>query len=458
MFIYKIYGSIHKFGKILLKRNSKILSNYKFINFSINDFDNGKRIIENKANYLINDISVKKYIYQKDVYPYENLVDKSFNWSNNTTLSNQKIYFAKELSIAVNAWKKFIENSKIIDGFRNNGLHYAGYILDIREWCLPSWIWTNAALVRYYCLHNKIDDAIELGDLLLKLQDVSGGWIVRNDYSDNGVIPQLAPNDSCYIALNCCLSLYEKTENKKYLASAIKCANWCISTADDSGIVYLSYNTMSKSWIKNSNIVDIGFTAGLFAKLYEITNDKKYYDFLKKFINAYIKLFYIEDKKCFCTSVVNNKQYGGCFARGQAWALEGLIPAYVVLKDSRVKEIINNTIDTLLKTQNKSGGWPYNLSRPLMGEDCKGIPVIAKNILVWNKIERKETYELSAKRAIKWCIKHTKINDENDGSFGGIYSYDVEGAIVRNLYSSTAFVYSNAYALETLILLDGDLK
>ena len=31
---------------------------------------------------------------------------------------------------------------------------------------------------------------------------------------------------------------------------------------------------------------------------------------------------------------------------------------------------------------------------------------------------------------------------------GGIFSYSVEGAIVQSLYTSCAFVYSSAYAIE----------
>ena len=38
----------------------------------------------------------------------------------------------------------------------------------------------------------------------------------------------------------------------------------------------------------------------------------------------------------------------------------------------------------------KNGGWSYNLLRPMMGIDCKGVPVIAKCIVEWYLEEKKE--------------------------------------------------------------------
>ena len=60
------------------------------------------------------------------------------------------------------------------------------------------------------------------------------------------------------------------------------------------------------------------------------------------------------------------------FARGQAWALEGLIPAYRVLKNKELYDVINDTVDMLIQSQSECGAWHYNLTKPLMGFDCKG--------------------------------------------------------------------------------------
>ena len=297
-----------------------------------------------------------------------------------------------------------------------------------------------------YCDIGDVSKAKDLGEKLAVRQEKCGGWIVRNDYDKDGAIQVLAPNDSAYIANNAFLSLYEKTKNTKYLTIAKCCADWIIETARLDGLVYTGYNIRDEKWCKANVIVDIGFTGGLFSRLVELTGEEKYRSFLKKFIIRYIDLFFVSSKKGFCTSINNNnQQQGGMFARGQAWALEGLIPAYQVLKDDNIKVVIDQTIDNLLKQQCRNGGWPYNLTRKLMGEDCKAVSVIAKDMMDWFAYTKDKRIFLSAKRALEWCRRHTAIEGEEKG---GIFSYSVEGAIVKDLYTSCAFVYASAYAIE----------
>ena len=345
----------------------------------------------------------------------------------------------------VSLWQCFVESSKIENG-DSKGTYNAGYIAESKEWCYPSWIWTNAAIVRLYCENGDIDKAIEIGDRLAEYQQDCGGWIVRNDYDSKGSIPMLAPNDSAYIANNAFIMLYETTNKQRYLEIAIRCADWIIETARPDSIVYTGYNMRDKKWDKENVIVDTGFTGGLFSKLVELTGDEKYKSFLEKFVMRYIDLFYISEKRGFCTSIGrNNQQQGGMFARGQAWALEGLIPAYHIFKCDFIKEIIEATIGNLIKQQCKNGGWPYNLTRKLMGEDCKAVSVIAKDMMDWYAVTKNVRIKESADKALEWCRKHTAIEGE---AKGGIFSYCVEGGIVKDLYTSCAFVYASAYAIE----------
>lgn len=345
-----------------------------------------------------------------------------------------------------NLWYSFIVNSEILSIPEYAGFHYAGYIKENQRWCLASWIWTNAALVRMYCNIGEIDKAEQICQLFIGRQEKNGGWIVRNDYDERGPIPMLAPNDSAYIANNAFISLYLHTQDYKYLEVAKKCADWIMKVVRPDGIVYTGYNMRDKEWIQKNVIVDIGFTAGLFAKMYEITHEEKYKSFLSKFIDRYIQLFYSSSYCGFCTSIdENNKPQGGMFARGQAWALEGLIPAYIVLKEQKIRTVIETVIDKLITSQTKHGSWSYNLTRKLMGEDCKAVSVIAKNLMEWYQITSDQRIRDSAYKALCWCYNHTMTEGE---SKGGIFSFCVEGAIVHNLYTSCAFVYASAYAIE----------
>lgn len=366
------------------------------------------------------------------------------------TLGAGEISFFNPLSLGISfeessLWRAFINGSKIKDGDFSGGL-FAGYIAEKGVWCLPSWIWTNAATIRSFCKSDNIEEVLTLGEHILERQEDCGGWIVRNDYDKLGAIPMLAPNDSAYIANNACISLYLATQDDRYLIAAKRCADWIIETARPDGMVFVGYNMRDRRWDKNCVIVDVGFTGGLFSALYEITKEEQYKSFLKKFIARYIELFYIPSRHGFCTSIdKNDRQQGGMFGRGQAWALEGLIPAYKVLKDDQVKEVILSTINNLIRVQCKDGGWSYNLAKPLMGEDCKAVSVIAKDMMDWNEIMPDARIQMSAEKALNWCKKHTAKFGE---AKGGIFSFCIEGAIVKDLYTSCAFVYASAYAIE----------
>lgn len=364
---------------------------------------------------------------------------------NDLKIDTSRMSLVRGTKVSAETWRKFIQRS-VISNSDFEGFHYAGFLAEANAWILPSWIWTNAAIVRLFCEEGKIDEAKELISKLENAQQKCGGWIVRSDYDVNGEIPMLAPNDSAYIANNAFLSYYECTGETKYLEVARRCADWIISTARTDGLVYTGYNVRDEKWDKNCIIVDVGFTAGLFARLYDITNEDKYRIFLQTFVHKYIELFYDKQRKAFSTSVdENDRQQGGFFGRGQAWALEGLIPAYLSLKDNAIKNVIDETINTLLKAQCRNGGWPYNLSRTWMGEDCKAVSVIAKNLMEWASIFPNERIRKSAELAYRWC----KLNTAIDGvGKGGIFSYCWEGAIVHNLHSSCAFVYASVYAIE----------
>ena len=452
---YKLYCMAHKIAKMLLQREG-LQRNFRMVNVSPEYFSKQNRVEVNGSYINEIELSGNSIISKNNIFPIENIVEIGSNVNLKDSYEHkEKLHLALGVSNkdAVKIWESFINASVIPDGYRNSGLHYAGYISDnINEWCLPSWIWTNAALVRLYCSKGDIMKAVQIADLLMEQQQECGGWVVRNDYTLNGAIPTIAPNDSAYIANNAFIEVYKVTHKIQYLEVARKCADWIFKTARPDGMVWSGYDMKHKEWIKKHNIVDTGFTAGLFANLYEITKENKYKFFLERFVAQYIKLFYISSKKGFATSLnERDEQIGGMFARGQAWALEGLIPAYRVLKTIELKQVIEETTNNLLKEQLQNGGWAYNFTKPLMGEDCKAVAVIAKNLLEWNQIEPNGKINISAQKALAWCLKHTS----NDNiSKGGIFSFSMEGAIVHHLYTRTALVYASAYAIELYNILN----
>lgn len=450
---YELYGSLHRTAKKLLRRSIST-SSYRMINIQEKEIgcDGYIKTTGEELGTYINDMDpIPEVLRTQDLFPVENIVSQgafpSFEDSFQKKRKCKESQLGAENDNATKLWMEFVENSEIPQGYRNGGLHYAGYILDCEEWCLPSWIWTNAALVRMYCRIGELDKARIIVDKIIELQQDCGGWIVRNDYDSEGAVPVLAPNDSAYTANNACLEFYLSTREQKYLDSTVKCAEWIIDTAREDGMVYVGYDIKRKHWQKKHNIVDVGFTAGLFARLYECTKEEKYLAFLKRFTDKFIKLFYIPSSNGFATSLdAEDKQLGGMFGRGQAWALEGLIPASRVLKDENVTAVVQSTINNLIKVQDKQGGWVYNISRPLMGLDCKATSIIACSLMDWYSDHKEQvSLKVASEKAYKWCVNHTL--PEGRGK-GGIYSYSTEGAIVHHLYTWTAFVYGSSYAIE----------
>lgn len=442
---YKIYSFIYRGLKVILGREV-LRVNYKFV-----DAPTDKSLLSLNDSTRLNDLDFfdAKKLSKSDYYPVENLVDSASCSLFETSYRQNggKVVKSDNLSYfdAASLWDFFISNSRIPEGFKNSGFHFAGFIGDgIFQWCLPSWIWTNAAIVRYYLEVGRVVDAESLGQLFLNRQHESGGWVVRYDYTEDQVIPVLAPNDSAYIANHCMLKLYEVSGNASYLKSACKCADWIMKSSREDGLVWTGFNLESGKWLKKYTIVDTSFTITLFCTLYNVTRNNLYLDFIKNFANIFIEKFYDYNFGGFTTSIdQKDRKIGGFFARGQAWALEGLIPLYNITKDEEIQRVIELTIITLRSKQLKNGAWPYNLAQPLLGEDCKGTSVIAKAISDWDIIAG--DFKITVEKAMDWCRRNTSVEGP---SKGGIFAFSSEGAIVHNNYTSTAFVYSSVYAYE----------
>lgn len=352
------------------------------------------------------------------------------------------------------AWKGLINRSIVTPGWRNSDLHLVCFDKRSGQWCLSDWIWTSAAVARYLASVGDVAGLVRVANAFLHEQLPEGPWVVRFDYTGGRVVPTVAPNDSCYMAVNALLPAWRATGDERYLDAARRCADWVVETAAPTGLVRLGYDRLARRWVTDRNIVDTGFTAALFSALWEGTGESRYRDFLARFAAAYIGAFYDGGAGLFATGLAGEgadaHQVGGHFARGQAWALEGLIPAFRVLGDVTIREVIERVVGRLVDLQGVDGGWAYNLSRPLMGQDCKGTPVIARALAQWAALEGDVRAARAAARALGWCGVHTDLSGP---CAGGIFSFCLEGAVTHYLYSSSAFVYASSYALETRGLL-----
>jgi rhamnogalacturonyl hydrolase YesR len=444
--LYRAAGIAHKTLKILLGKEIADYSGdfFEIIEegiYSISKINDRKPAYLNDARILLN----SNEVLSKDLFYGEN-VGTNIKVEHEKEAGNK----SKRWSIPedpASAWLWCLQRSIVGEGFKNSGFCLNGFIWDKDRFCLSSWIWTSAAVARYLVKCGDLKRACIISEAFFREQQECGGWIVRYDFSGSNVYPMLAPNDSAYIANNCMLALYRATHENIYLESARKCASWIMRTMRPDGLVSNGYNMASSAWEDSCVIVDTGFTAGLFASLFEITGEVEYRVFLERFVKKFVKCFFNEADSLFATSINKNGEHqGGYFSRGQAWALEGLIPAYEATAKPDLFELIESCVRVIITKQRRDGSWPYNLAHTFMGEDCKGTPVIALALLRW---QEHSSYRAEIQRActaaLRWCEKNTAMAGP---AAGMIFSYSFEGAVVHHAYSSTAFVYASAYALE----------
>ena len=196
--LYKVYCWLHLAAKTILRKTK--VAQFRMVNLE-SDIE-----VHNTEKTWFNEVQLPegRYILKKEqAYPVENIVAEGTFLTLFESFQKKKNKHAKGIPFdqAEEKWRGFIDRAVIPQGYKNAGLCYAGYILDCEEWCLPSWIWINAAVIRLGSQYDISKDK-RMADVLMHLQCECGGWIVRSDYDAKGMIPVMAPNDSAYLANN----------------------------------------------------------------------------------------------------------------------------------------------------------------------------------------------------------------------------------------------------------------
>ncbi len=363
------------------------------------------------------------------------------------------------------------------DGSRFKGTFLPAFDLTYKTYRLNSWIWISGIVIKLLCkvyqdtgVEKYHSLAIQCGEYILKNQiskgPNKGAFMVRWDIgvdSPIGIIPWLAPNDAAFLATHGLLSLYNLTHDESYLNSAFDVGHWILNQGmEPSGQLYVGFRLDRNEWDKSRLYVDAGFTAILFEALYNLTKEKKWKDALKIFIDFFIQKFYVDEGFFYKTWFDSGKMDRNIFARGQAWALDGLISAFSLFEDKKYLDVILKVARYLVKKQNSNGSWNYFLNFRLLGECAKATPIIAYHLLRIYEICFEEEILLSAQEALIWCRNHQiESNHKVKQARGGIHSFTYEGASSSMREVDTIFTYSVAYyllALERLKHIQGEIE
>ena len=126
---YEMYGTIHKLAKYLLKRNNTLPDTVKLVDFPKSKLKEGRFPVKG-VQYINESAVVGRSVEQKSVYPVENCVNCGLDEEYPISFICRKEHFeyASSLSEAISLWPKFLDASVIPEGYRNEGIHYGGYI------------------------------------------------------------------------------------------------------------------------------------------------------------------------------------------------------------------------------------------------------------------------------------------------------------------------------------------
>lgn len=410
------------------------------------------------AGGLLNDTVIVPgmELYKKELFQWENVADRRAWESLHKAAEFRRVRLEKTrfrriaLPEARKLWISFVEHAQIPAGWRNAGFYHCCFDLSVNHWSAPDWLWTNSALVPHFLRLGRSEDARKLSEGLLSRQLPDGGWRVRDGRDARGVYGIVGPNDAAYLCDHGMLAWYEHSGDERFLTASLRCADWIMHRASSGNLPYFGWNLRDGKWMTHANIVDIGFTSGLFCHLYRLLKKEEHLEFSARFLKAYVRAFYQGGGRFATALDASGRQRGtGLFMRGQAWALEGLLPFCEIERDPELLDVTRDTVRNVLRLQRRGGSWlhqwrPYGL-QILSGDDSKGTPVLAAALRRSRGLMPEAEHavlERAVDKAIDWCVRHTA----SDGAgAGGVFSWNPEGSLGFNGNVSAACIYSNAY-------------
>lgn len=375
---------------------------------------------------------------------------------------------------------EFLLNSQITAPVSSQFAGSAYCIYDYTNGCyrMPCWLWSDAPVVsvlldtirsgRYPEYQEQMEYLargiceVFLNTQILDEQEESyGAYVSRyryyshQDYSFNRL---LGPNDTSFSIKWAILPMYEYTADERYLRSARLGLEWVEKVIRMMDFVPSHYYFEDKKW-EDRAFVDTGFCVEGFQKYDEITKSDRYTELIDFTMKRYIRQFKL-DNGFFGQNYRPEKGVdSNLFARGQGWALEGLLAC---IKEGVNKEEYlaqaESLADLIVANQNVSGSFSWSMGdydpstqmKQDTGDCEKGTAVLAWLLMELYLFLKKESYLVCAKKAIDWCSNHIKT-DVREG-VGGIAAAGICSGITGLPFLEVATGYANAFYLMALKL------
>ena len=372
---------------------------------------------------------------------------------------------------------EFLLNSQIEKPVTSRFVGSCYCIYDYTNQCfrMPCWLWSDAPTVsvmldtiksgRFPEYHSRMEqlarDICEVmmnTQILDKKEETYGAYVSRYRYyahSDYSFNKLLGPNDTSFTVKWALLPMYEYTGEVKYLNSAELALDWVAQVSRTMPFVPSHYYFENKVW-EDRAFVDTGFCVEGFQKYDAIVSGDKYSELIKLIMDRYIAQFRLENGFYGQNYIPGKGVDHNLFARGQAWALEGLLACVRGgINIAKYLKEAKSLADKLIKNQNMDGSWSWSLgdyepddeTKAGSGSCEKATGVLAYMLVQLYLLDGKseERYLLSANKAIKWCETHMMLDREE--GYGGIASESIASGITGLPFLHTATGYANAFYL-----------
>jgi len=256
------------------------------------------------------------------------------------------------------------------------------------------------------------------------------------------------------------LRLYDLTQETRYLESARLAGDWLVTMQNPDGTMkpYMRYSDGKWVYGKKESLLYEGQVLSALSKLYQATNDERYYNSAKKIAQHFAKKY--EKENGYIQGEYRKKN-----PISNSWVVMSLMDFYKVEKDAseraRYQDIIFELSGKILANQRDDpddlfsyGSWAGTYSTSGTGWISE---VMAQTYLFCKQQSRGDCdkYKQAVIKAIRWLIQHT-YSKEN--AFLVKNPERATGGIFWNKSNKYVRTDSVCHALNSYILIINDLE
>ncbi len=204
------------------------------------------------------------------------------------------------------------------------------------------------------------------------------------------------------------LRLYDLTDDLKYLESAKLAGNWLATMQKSDGTMKPYLKLSSSGWVYGNQISLLynGQVLSALAKLYQRTEDEKYYDVAEGIAQYFAEEY--EEEQGYIEGEYRDKN-----PISNAWVVMSLVDFYKINSDERYKKIIFELSNLILDNQKDNsndllyhGGWKGAYSTSGTGWITEVMAETYRFCLAENKKDCQK-YETAVIKAMRWLIQNT---------------------------------------------------